>query len=476
MTQQSTFSLLIGGRLVGAESTTSPALDVLDPATEQLAGRVPDAGDAELQAAVDAAASAFPAWRDTPLEGRREVVRAIAGVLREHADELSALLTREQGKPLAAAKGEINGAAAWLDAFAGLDYPAEELTETETHRVRVRRVPLGVVAGIVPWNFPVNLMMWKVGPALLTGNTMIVKPSPYTPLTTLRIGELLADVVPAGVLNTVSGGDSLGPKVSAHPGIAKIAFTGSTATGSRVMASAAAHLARVTLELGGNDAAIVLPDVDVDEVAPKVFWTAFGNSGQICIAAKRIYVHEDIYDAFAARFAETARAAVVGPGTREGVQLGPVQNRAQYEKVVALIERTAASGAKFLVKGEIPEGPGYFIHPSVVDDPADDSEIVTEEPFGPVVPLLRFRDTDEVVRRANDSEYGLGGTVWGRDLAAAEAVAARIDTGTVWINEGQRPSPTLPFGGHKASGIGTENGVDGMLEFTNTQVLSVRKG
>lgn len=466
--------MLIDGVLTGPDGDAAP-LDVVNPATEEPAGRVPDATDAQLEAAVAAAGRAFPGWSATPLEQRRAALATAATVLRAHTDELAELLTTEQGKPLAAARGEIASSAAWYEAHAAMDYPADEVTETDTHKVRVRHVPLGVVAGIVPWNFPVSLAVWKIAPALLTGNTIVVKPSPFTPLTMLRIGELLKDTVPAGVLNVVSGGDSLGPKLSEHPGVAKIAFTGSTDTGRKVMASAARNLSRVTLELGGNDASIVLPDVDVDEVAPKVFWTCFGNSGQICIAAKRVYVHEDVYDAFAARFAETARAAKVGNGLAEGVQLGPVQNKVQYDKVVALIQETADSGAKFLVEPQIPDGPGYFVHPTVVDDPADDSAIVTQEPFGPVVPLLRFRDTDEVVRRANDSEYGLGGTVWGRDLAAAEELASRIDTGTVWINEAQRLTPGLPFGGHKASGLGTENGVEGLLEYTNTQVLSVRK-
>ncbi|MEH0638914.1 aldehyde dehydrogenase family protein [Streptomyces bottropensis] len=467
-----THRMLIDGRLVGADGDL---LDVLNPATEQIAGRVPDATDAQLSAAVEAAERAFVSWSVSPVEERRAVLRAAAAVVGEHTEELAALLTAEQGKPLADARSELMAFVAWFDGHAAMDYPADEVTETETHRVRVRHVPLGVVAGIVPWNFPVGQISWKIAPALLTGNTIVAKPSPYTPLTTLRIGELLADVVPAGVLNVISGGDSLGPRLSEHPGIRKIALTGSTATGRKVMASAARSLTRVTLELGGNDAAIVLPDVDVDEVAPRVFWTCFGNSGQICIAAKRVYVHEDVYDAFAERFAQIARSVKVGNGLEEGVQLGPIQNRAQYEKVVGLIKKTVDSGAKLLVEGSIPDGPGYFVHPTVVDNPADDSAIVTQEPFGPVVPLLRFRDVDEVVRRANDSEYGLGGTVWSRDLAAAEELAARIETGTVWINQEQLLSPMQQFSGHKASGFGTENGVEGALEYTNTQVLSVRK-
>ncbi|GAA2312786.1 aldehyde dehydrogenase family protein [Streptomyces violaceusniger] len=462
--------MFIDGRLVAAEGTP---LDVLDPATEELAGQVPDATDAQLESAIEAAGRAFTTWSAAPLEERRAVLRSLAAVIREHTDELALLLTAEQGKPLEAAHGELRSALHWCEGIAEMEFPAEEIRDTGTHRIRIRHVPLGVVAGLVPWNVPLALAIWKIAPALLTGNTIVVKPSPFTPLTTLRIGELLAeaDAVPAGVLNIVSGGDHIGPKLSEHPGIRKIAFTGSTATGKKVMASAARNLARVTLELGGNDAAIVLPDIDVDTVAEKLFWACFMNTGQVCVAAKRVYVHDDVYDAFARRFAEVAAGVKVGDGRDEGVQLGPLQNRVQYEKVVALIEATAASGARFLVKGDIPDGPGYFVHPTVVDDPADDSDIVRLEPFGPVVPLLRFHDIDEVVERANASEYGLGGSVWSGNPEAAERIATRIETGVVWINEGPRLAPDLPFGGHKTSGLGVENGTAGLLEYTDTQVL-----
>ncbi len=332
-----------------------------------------------------------------------------------------------------------------------------------------RRVPLGVVAAIAPWNFPLMLACWKLAPALMAGNTVVIKPSPFTPLATLRMGELAADLFPAGVLNVLCGGDGLGPLLTAHTGIAKVAFTGSTATGRRVMAAAAPTLKHVTLELGGNDAAIVMPDVDPVKTARKLFMGAFLNSGQVCIAAKRIYVHESIYDAFAQAFAAAAKATPMGPGTQEGVVLGPVQNRPQYERVKELIEATREAGHSFLAGGEVPEGPGYFIPPTVVDNPPDDSRIVVEEPFGPIVPLLRFSDVDDVVRRANDSEFGLGASVWSNDLEQARAIGVRLETGTVWINSVQLLDPHAPFAGRKQSGIGVENGIEGLLEYTAIQ-------
>jgi aldehyde dehydrogenase (NAD+) len=466
-TMTQTFRPLSNGQLLDLPAT----LPVLDPANEEVIACVADCTQEVLDATVKAAYAAFEGWSRTTQAHRRESVEALAARIKEHADELALLLTREQGRPLAMAKAEVLGCVQWLRTFAGMDLPVAERTDKGGMNWTTRRVPLGVVAAIAPWNFPLMLACWKLAPALMAGNTVILKPSPFTPLATLRVGELAADLFPAGVVNVLSGGDALGPWMTAHPGIAKVAFTGSTATGRRVLASAAPTLKHVTLELGGNDAAIVMPDVDVAKTARKLFMGAFLNSGQVCVAAKRIYVHDAIYDEFAQAFAAAAKAAPMGPGTTEGVVLGPVQNRPQYERVKDLIAATRDAGHTFLAGGDVPEGSGYFIPPTVVDNPPDDARIVVEEPFGPIVPLLRFTDVDDVVRRANDSEFGLGGSVWSNDLAQARAIGARLETGTVWINNVQLLDPLSPFAGRKQSGIGVENGVEGLLEFTAIQTM-----
>jgi acyl-CoA reductase-like NAD-dependent aldehyde dehydrogenase len=302
-----------------------------------------------------------------------------------------------------------------------------------------------------------------------------MKPSPFTPLSLLKLGELAQGLFPPGVFNVISGGDQLGPWMTEHPGVAKVSFTGSTATGRRVVASAAATLKRVTLELGGNDAAIVLPDVDVAAAAEKIFWSAFGNSGQVCIATKRLYVHRDVYDAIATALVEYAGKVKVGDGLEQGSQLGPIQNRQQFDRVRKLIAEAKASGLNFLTGGEVPEGKGYFIPISIIDNPPEDSAVVVEEAFGPVLPLLKFDDLEDVIRRANDSDYGLGGSIWTSDIEKGAEIAARLDTGTVWVNESQYIVPWATFGGHKQSGIGSENGPEGLLEFTNVQTISIKK-
>ncbi len=471
MTAETPYTMTIGGKAVAGTST----FEVLNPATGQVVGSAPDCTPEQLDQAVAAARKAFPQWSATPIEKRREALLGIAGVLGGNVEELKRLLTSEQGKPHEGAMGDILGGAYWCQATSTLEIPEKVVEESAERHGVTRHVPIGVVGAIAPWNFPIILAMFKVAPALLAGNTVVLKPSPFTPLTTLRMGELLRGVLPDGVLNIVTGGDALGPWMTSHPGIDKISFTGSSATGRKVMASAAETLKRVTLELGGNDAAIVLPDVDVAEVAEKLFWAAFGNSGQICIATKRMYVHKDIYEPLKTAIVDYAKTVKMGDGAEQGTQLGPINNKLQYERVLDLIADSKAKGYKFLMGGEASPAPGYFVPITIIDNPPEDSRIVQEEQFGPVLPLLSFDTLEEAIDRANASPYGLGASIWTADEAKALDISSRIAAGTVWINETQHLSPLGAFGGHKQSGLGSEGALEGLLEYTNTQTVYVKK-
>lgn len=465
------FTLTIGGK----SASTARSIDVIDPATGEVFAKAPDCEPELLDAAVRAARAAQPAWAALPWSTRQAYLTRIAAVYVTHQDELARLLTREQGKPLARAKAEVANAAYWFSELARMNLPDVVIQDNPQAYVLTRRVPMGVVGAMVPWNYPVVLAAWKIAPALLTGNTLVLKPSPFTPLVTLRLGELLRDVLPPGVLNVVSGGDELGPWMSAHAGFDKLSFTGSTATGRRVMASAAGSLKRLTLELGGNDAAIVMPDVDIETVAEKLFWGAFVNSGQICIAAKRVYIHDSIYDRMAEALVRLAEKTQMGPGERDGIELGPVQNIRQFECLEGLLQDCKDNHLRFLAGGDVVSGPGYFIPVTLVDNPPDDARIVKEEPFGPILPLLRFSSVAEVVARANASEYGLAGSVWCRDETVALEIASQLQTGTVWINQIQAVTPHTPMAGHKQSGAGVENGEEGLAGYTLPQTLSVKR-
>jgi len=471
MTTQASYTMTIGGQAVSGATS----FDVLNPATGQVIGSAPDCTPEQLDAAVAAARKAFPAWSATPIEKRREALLGIAGVLGGNVEELKRLLTSEQGKPHEGAMGDILGGAYWCQATSTLEIPEKVVEDSAERHGITRHVPIGVVGAIAPWNFPIILAMFKVAPALLAGNTVVLKPSPFTPLTTLRMGELLRGVLPDGVLNIVTGGDALGPWMTSHPGIDKISFTGSSATGRKVMASASETLKRVTLELGGNDAAIVLPDVDVAEVAEKLFWAAFGNSGQICIATKRMYVHKDIYEPLKTAIVDYAKTVKMGDGAEQGTQLGPINNKLQYERVLDLIADSKAKGYKFLMGGDVSPAPGYFVPITIIDNPPEDSRIVQEEQFGPVLPLLSFDTLEEAIDRANASPYGLGASIWTADEAKALDISSRIAAGTVWINETQHLSPLGAFGGHKQSGLGSEGALEGLLEYTNTQTVYIKK-
>jgi acyl-CoA reductase-like NAD-dependent aldehyde dehydrogenase len=469
-TPPTSFSMTIDG----ASARTAASLPVRNPATGEIFAAAPDATAEDLDRAVAAATRAFETWRTAPIAERKQALLDAADIIEANADELASLFVQEQGRPLPGAKAEIQGAALWLRATTMLDLPVDVTEDSDTRRIEVHHVPLGVVCGIVPWNFPVLLAVWKIAPAIMAGNTLVLKPSPFTPLTTLRIGELIRDCFPAGVFNVISGGDALGPLMTAHKGFAKISFTGSTATGRRVMESAARDLKRITLELGGNDAAIVLPDVDVDRVAEQLFEGAFHNTAQVCVATKRMFIHADIYDRLRDRLHELAKAAPVGDGAEQGNRYGPIQNEPQYRRVLDLLDDARASGLTLLEGAAVPAR-GYFVPLTLVDNPPDDARVVVEEAFGPVLPLLKWTDVDEVITRANDTEYGLAGAVWSADVAKATEIAHRLDTGTIWINQNLQSTPFTPLAGAKQSGFGQENGLPGLLEFTRPKAIFIPK-
>ena len=467
------YYLSIAGKLVQTEDS----FDVMNPANGQVLAKAPAGTPEQLDDAVAAAKSAFKTWSALSYDEREKCLLAYADALEVHRDELSELLTLEQGKPLKTmAEPEVDQSISWIRQIAARRIPVEIVEENDSHIVELHHTPLGVVGAITPWNFPVLLALWKVAPALLTGNTMVIKPSPFTPLTTLRFGQIAQSVLPAGVLSIVSGGNELGPQMTAHPDIAKISFTGSTETGKHVIRSAAGTVKRLTLEMGGNDAAIVLPDADWKSIIPQLFWGAIGNSGQWCVGIKRLYIHRSFHDEFVAAFVDYAKQQKMGNGLDPAVTVGPVQNKMQFDKVREFLDDIKANGQKIVLGGDIDESrPGYFIPVTVVDNPPEQSKIVQEEQFGPIVPIIVYDDVDDVVDRANDSPFGLGGSVWGRDSKAAVAVANRLETGMVWVNEMHTQGVDIPFGGHKQSGVGTEGGHEGRLLFTNPKTVLIKK-
>jgi acyl-CoA reductase-like NAD-dependent aldehyde dehydrogenase len=457
--------LTIGGERVVAVDR----FEVDDPATGLPFATAPSCTLDQLDAAFAAAASAHETWRLDD-EARVEAMLAAADRVEANADELAPLLTAEQGKPLANARGEIGSFVLWLRHYAGLPRPTEVVQDDAAARVEVTRQAIGVVAAIVPWNVPVSLAAWKAAPALRAGNTVVLKPSPFTPLTTLRIAELLADVLPPGAFNVVSGDDRLGAAMTAHPVPGKISFTGSVATGRKVAAAAAAGMKRVTLELGGNDPAILLDDVDVEAVAERLFWGAFANAGQICAAVKRVYVPARIHGEVVDALAGVAASVRVGPGSDPTTQLGPLTTAAQLARVVELVDDARRHGATVAAGGDRPDGPGWFHRPTVLAATDDALRIVAEEQFGPALPVLPYDAVDEAVARANGTDFGLTASVWSSDPERAAAVGDDLECGTLWINTHLALGPEQPFGGVRASGVGAENGAQALDAATDIKV------
>lgn len=465
-----TFEMTINGRQVPADSYA----EIRNPANRSLVGLSPIGIRAHLDEAVAAAKQAFTAWRAVSDERRAEACRAIAGVLTEHASELATLLTQEQGKPLKGlgSEFELGGCVAWTSYVAGQSLAVKVLEDGPKNRIEQHRVPIGVVGSITPWNWPLMIAIWHIVPGVRTGNTVVIKPSPFTPLGTLRMVELMNTVLPPGVVNVVTGEDQLGAELSSHPDVDKIVFTGSIATGKKVMANAAASLKALTLELGGNDAAIVLPDADVEQLAEGLFWGAFLNSGQTCGALKRLYVHDRVFDRTCAALASVASRIPMGDGSNPDNLLGPLQNERQYRRVIELVEDAKARGGRALTGGEPPAGDGYFYPITLVTGVEDGTRLVDEEQFGPALPIVRYSDLDDAIRRANGTQFGLCASVWGSDRNTLREVAERLEAGTVLINKHGEIAPHVPFGGIKQSGLGVEFGQEGLEAYTTIKIIN----
>lgn len=466
------FRLIIDGRKVPAKH----CFEVINPATGKPAGLAPLATAKDAEDAIAAARRAQKSWQDVPERARQTACLQIARHIEAHAEELAQLLTAEQGKPLngMGSRWEVGGAVAWTRYTAGLSLPMKVLQDNNEGSVELHRKPIGVVGSITPWNFPVLIAVWHIIPAVLSGNAVLCKPSPFTPLATLRLVELMNEVLPKGVVNCITGDDDLGPLMTGHKDIGKIVFTGSCGTGRKIMASAAETMKRLTLELGGNDAGIVLPDVDPKEIAEGLFWGAFINGGQTCAALKRLYVHEDVYEDVCEELVKFARKIPLGHGSDEEVLIGPVQNARQLEIVCDLVDAAKQKG-RVLLGGDIPapedRKKGYFFPLTLIADLQNGDPLVDQEQFGPALPIIPYREIEDAIRCANDSPNGLGGSVWSRDITKAREIASRMECGSVWINKHGAIQPNAPFGGVKQSGIGVEFGEEGLSEYTDIQVV-----
>ena len=469
----SDYGLIIGGRKVATKGT----FGVINPANEQVLAQCPRATREQLDEAVKAATAAFATWSRTPDAERAAACTRVEQVITEHAEELARLLTQEQGKPLNGdgSRFELGGTAAWAGHAATLSLQDVVIQDDAQARIVQTRKPVGVVGSITPWNWPLMIAIWHVMPAIRIGCTVVIKPSSYTPLSTLRMVELVNQVLPPGVLNCVTGRGELGQWMTEHPGIRKIVFTGSIDVGKQVMSHSAGSVKRLTLELGGNDAGIVLDDADPAAIAPGIIMGAFLNNGQTCAALKRLYVHEKVHDALCEKLVAGLAAIPMGDGLDEATLQGPLQNRAQFEYVQELLADARRQGGRVLCGGDIPDRPGYFMPYTLVADVSDGMRIVDEEQFGPLLPIIRYSDLDDVIRRANALETGLGGSVWSSDPERAAAVAAQLECGTAWVNAHAAIAPHVPFGGVKCSGVGVEFGEEGLKEYTTIQVVNVVK-
>ncbi len=457
--------LFINGATV--EGTNS-IINVLNPANEQIVASVPSASIEQVEEAVDAAKKAFNQWQHTSDQTIIDRFYAIADEVMQAKDEIAQLITQEQGKPLFLAQVEVELTVGWIRYVAELSIPVEHYQENGKD-IKVYNRPLGVIASVTPWNWPFMIAAWHIFPALKTKNTVVNKPSEFTPLSTIKLVEIINRHLPQGVCNIVLGNGHVGAALTSHPNVEKVTFTGSTLTGQRILQGAIGDLKSVVLELGGNDVGIVLADANLDEAIPKIFQSAFLNAGQTCACLKRLYVHESLYDQVVEHLIALINDQVVGDGLNPETTFGPLQNKIQYQKVLELIADAQASGANIIRPARSVPKTGYFIAPTLVTDIDEKSALVQTEQFGPVLPILKFTDLEQVIHSTNQSEYGLGGSVWSSNLDYAEQIASKMETGTVWINSHSDLSPQAAFGGWKLSGLGYSFGLNGLLQYTHKQ-------
>lgn len=462
--------------LAAVVATGGETREVFDPATGELIGRAPMADVPALEAAIDTAEAAQPAWAALPDAERSALLHKAADAIEASSEALAELLSREQGKPLNGpnARFEVGACVAWTRTPADTPLPVEVVVDDESGYAEMHYRPLGVVGAISPWNWPMMISIWQIAPALRMGNTVVIKPAENTTLSVLALVAVMNQVLPAGVLNIVPGkGSTVGDALTRSPKIKKIMFTGSTPVGKKIIEASAPNVTRLTLELGGNDAGIVLPDADPAKIAEDLFWGAFINTGQTCAALKRLYVHDSIYDAVVDELAKVAANVPMGVGLEEQNVLGPLQNKSQFDIVDRLVESAKASGARVVVGGNPDrDAVGYFYPATLIADIDPHQELVMEEQFGPALPIIRYSELDEAVRLANELEVGLGSSVWSSDRAKALEVAARLQAGTTWINSHGALHPMIPFGGAKQSGYGREFGVEGLKAVAEPHVIS----
>jgi succinate-semialdehyde dehydrogenase/glutarate-semialdehyde dehydrogenase len=468
--------MLIGGSRVG--SVSGKTYEVCNPATGELVDTVPLGTAKDVEQAIDAAEQAFSTWGETSAEDRGVALANACELIKEHAAEIAQLLTAEQGKTLFEANLEIHHLVHGLEFYAGLASKVRgsyvPLPQKGAYGLVVRQ-PIGVCGAIVPWNFPLTLMGTKLGPALAAGNTIIIKPASTTPLATLRTAELIQQAtyaggkgkLPPGAVNVVTGpGSEVGEELLRNPRVRRIAFTGSTEVGRHVMEVAGREIKRVTLELGGSDPMIVCADADVDMAAKMADTGRFFNCGQMCLGVKRLFVHDSVYDTFVGRLKGILEKKTVGPGTEKTSRMGPLHLAYQREEIEAQVEDARSRGAKVSMGGARPDGEafarGHYYLPTLIEDAPWDSKVVTEEVFGPVLPVFRFNDLDEAIEKANDSIYGLGSSIWTRDLVSANKAIDKLQAGNVWVNSLHYGYDELPFGGVKASGLGREHGPEAL--------------